>query len=225
MLRFHRLDHGRRRQRADVRRRRRRLRWCASRRRRLLAVPLAARHRRAAFPPRRLQAQGGRARRQDALAARRGAAERTSTRSTPRATRLPLRQAFPEGGYYVLGCDFETPREIRARGRRRRRSATARSPRTATPTRSRSRCRWAAASSSSIRAPTPTTRSRAGGNYFRGTAAHNTLRVDGLDQSEPGGNFMWLRKARAGCSLWLSSRRRRTASRAGTTATCASPTR
>ena len=31
--------------------------------------------------------------------------------------------------------------------------------------------------------------------YFRGTAAHNTLRVDGLDQSEPGGAFMWLRKA------------------------------
>ena len=28
-------------------------------------------------------------------------------------TRLPLRQAFPEGGYFVLGCDFDTPREIR----------------------------------------------------------------------------------------------------------------
>ena len=42
-------------------------------------------------------------------------------------------------------------------------------------------------------------------HYFRGTGAHNTLRVDGLDQSVPGGNFMWLAKARAGCSLWLSS--------------------
>jgi len=31
--------------------------------------------------------------------------------------------------------------------------------------------------------------------YFRGTGAHNTVRVDGLDQSEPGGSFMWLRKA------------------------------
>ena len=38
--------------------------------------------------------------------------------------------------------------------------------------------------------------------YFRGTAAHNTLSVDGQDQSQPGGNFMWLRKARAGCNLW-----------------------
>jgi hypothetical protein len=32
--------------------------------------------------------------------------------------------------------------------------------------------------------------------YFRGTAAHNTVRVDGEDQSESGGPFMWLRKAR-----------------------------
>ncbi|MDP1558117.1 MAG: alginate lyase family protein [Nitrosomonas sp.] len=34
-------------------------------------------------------------------------------------------------------------------------------------------------------------------NYFRSTAAHNSLRVDGKDQSEIGGNFMWLRKAQA----------------------------
>lgn len=34
-------------------------------------------------------------------------------------------------------------------------------------------------------------------NYFRGTFAHNTVRVDGVDQSEIGGNFLWLRKAKA----------------------------
>lgn len=34
-------------------------------------------------------------------------------------------------------------------------------------------------------------------DYFRSTAAHNTLQVDNLDQSEIGGNFMWLRKAQA----------------------------
>lgn len=39
-------------------------------------------------------------------------------------------------------------------------------------------------------------------DYFRGTSAHNTVRVDGLDQSEPGGNFMWLRKANAICERW-----------------------
>src|SRR5207237_8574814 len=27
--------------------------------------------------------------------------------------RAPLRRAFPDGGYYILGCDFETPEEIR----------------------------------------------------------------------------------------------------------------
>src|SRR5205085_8732813 len=30
-----------------------------------------------------------------------------------RKTRLPQRQQFPDGGYYILGCDFDTPREIR----------------------------------------------------------------------------------------------------------------
>ena len=34
-------------------------------------------------------------------------------------------------------------------------------------------------------------------SYFRGTSAHNTVRIDGMDQSQSGGNFMWLRKARA----------------------------
>ena len=31
------------------------------------------------------------------------------------------------------------------------------------------------------------------------------MRIDGLDQSEQGGNFMWMKHARAGCGLWLSS--------------------
>jgi hypothetical protein len=31
--------------------------------------------------------------------------------------------------------------------------------------------------------------------YFRGTSAHNTVRIDGLDQSVSGGPFMWLKKA------------------------------
>ncbi|MFT6044230.1 MAG: hypothetical protein ACI8TV_001655 [Porticoccaceae bacterium] len=32
-------------------------------------------------------------------------------------------------------------------------------------------------------------------DYFRGTSAHNTIRIDGQDQSQIGGNFMWLAKA------------------------------
>lgn len=42
-------------------------------------------------------------------------------------------------------------------------------------------------------------------DYFRGTSAHNTVCVDGLDQSEPGGNFMWMRKATAHCDRWESN--------------------
>jgi hypothetical protein len=34
-------------------------------------------------------------------------------------------------------------------------------------------------------------------DYFRGTSAHNTVRVNGRDQSLTGGAFMWLKKARA----------------------------
>jgi hypothetical protein len=35
--------------------------------------------------------------------------------------------------------------------------------------------------------------------YFRGTAAHNTVTIDGLDQSVSGGNFMWTRHGNAVC--------------------------
>lgn len=34
-------------------------------------------------------------------------------------------------------------------------------------------------------------------NYFRSTAAHNTVCIDDLDQSEIAGNFMWMHKANA----------------------------
>ncbi len=42
-------------------------------------------------------------------------------------------------------------------------------------------------------------------DYFRGTSAHNTIRIDGFDQSESGGNFMWLRKANVSCESWESN--------------------
>lgn len=42
-------------------------------------------------------------------------------------------------------------------------------------------------------------------DYFRGTGAHNTVRVDGIDQSVIGGPFMWVRHARATCTEWRPS--------------------
>jgi len=39
-------------------------------------------------------------------------------------------------------------------------------------------------------------------SYFRGTRAHNTLTVDGLDQARSGGNMMWLAKAHGTALDW-----------------------
>ncbi len=122
-------------------------------------------------------------------------------------TRLPLRQQFAHGGYYILGCEFDTRNEIRlladagplgygagaARGHADALSFTLSvggrefliDPGTYAY---HAQARWR--------------------RYFRGTGAHNTVRIDGLDQSVQAGSFVWLRKARAGCSLWLSSARK-----------------
>jgi hypothetical protein len=40
--------------------------------------------------------------------------------------------------------------------------------------------------------------------YFRGTTAHNTLRVDAAEQSVSGGNFLWKSHARARCERFES---------------------
>jgi hypothetical protein len=42
-------------------------------------------------------------------------------------------------------------------------------------------------------------------DFFRGTAAHNTIRVDGLDQSEPAGPFRWTRRPGARVRRWQST--------------------
>jgi heparinase II/III-like protein len=120
---------------------------------------------------------------------------------------LPVRREFPLGGYYVLGCDFESGDEIRLIA-------------DAGPLGYRS---IAAHGHADALAFTLSVGGReflidpgtyayhthaAWRQYFRGTAAHNTLRVDGADQSRSGGKFMWLSKANAGCSLWRSTAER-----------------
>ncbi|MDA8108924.1 MAG: alginate lyase family protein [Betaproteobacteria bacterium] len=116
----------------------------------------------------------------------------------PYAGAQRLRRAFPEGGYYVLGRDFGTPREVKlvadagplgylsiaAHGHADALAFTLSAggrELLVDPGTYAYHCdaRWRA--------------------YFRGTAAHNTLRVDGRDQSVPGGNFLWRAHARAAC--------------------------
>jgi hypothetical protein len=132
------------------------------------------------------------------------AADREFAQLDAQATRLPLRQTFPEGGYFILGCEFETPSEIRALVDAGPLGYTA----IAAHGHADALSFTLSVSGEELLIDPGTyayhTQER-WRHYFRGTAAHNTLRIDGLDQSEPGGNFMWLRHARAGCSLWLSS--------------------
>jgi hypothetical protein len=117
---------------------------------------------------------------------------------------LPVRQAFHDGGYYVLGCDFEEKSEIRlvadagplgyqriaAHGHADALSFT-----------------LSIGGDEFLIDPGTYAYHTQGAwrEYFRGTSAHNTLRVDGEDQSRSGGNFMWLKKAVAGCSHWHTS--------------------
>ena len=116
----------------------------------------------------------------------------------------PPRTEFASGGYYVLGSDFGTESEIRlvadagplgygnlaAHGHADALSFTLSVG---------GREFFVDPGTYTYRYDTPW---RA---YFRGTSAHNTVRVDGLDQSLQGGNFMWLRKAHAECRHWHSS--------------------
>ena len=120
------------------------------------------------------------------------------------ATRLPQRQTFPEGGYYILGADFDTPNEIRAvvdAGALGYTSIAAHGHADALS--------FTLSVGGRELLIDPGTYSyhtqERWRQYFRGTSAHNTVRIDGRDQSEQGGNFLWLEKARAGCGLWLSS--------------------
>jgi hypothetical protein len=117
---------------------------------------------------------------------------------------LPVRRAFPNGGYYVLGCEFETAREIRM--------VVDAGPLGYTSIAAHGHADALAFTLSLggteffVDPGTYAYHTQAPWRgYFRGTSAHNTLRIDGEDQSKPGGNFMWLHKAEAGCSLWRPS--------------------
>jgi hypothetical protein len=116
---------------------------------------------------------------------------------------LPVRRAFTHGGYYILGCDFETGSEIRLVA-----DAGALGYQTIAAHGHADALAFTLSVGGKEFLIDPGTYAyHTQGpwrSYFRGTAAHNTLRVDGLDQSQSGGNFMWLHKAEVGCTVWRS---------------------
>jgi len=120
------------------------------------------------------------------------------------STSVEGRRAFPEGGYYVLGLDFGKPSEVKVvvdAGPLGYLSIAAHGHADAL------------AFTLSVRGQEilvdPGTYSYHGDarwrDYFRGTSAHNTLRLDGVEQSVPGGNFMWLTHAGARCDHFETS--------------------
>lgn len=116
------------------------------------------------------------------------------------APAAPPKRVFAEGGYYILGRDFGSPVEIKAvvdagplgylaiaaHGHADALSFT-----------------LSAGGRELLVDPGTYTyhAEKKWRDYFRGTFAHNTMRVDAQEQSEIGGNFMWLRKANAHCDV------------------------
>ncbi len=114
---------------------------------------------------------------------------------------LPVRRAFPDGGYHILGSDFETPHEVRLlvdSGPLGYRAIAAHGHADALAIMLSVGGREFLIDPGTYVYHTE----REWRDYFRGTAAHNTLRVDGLDQSQIGGSFMWSRHAQARCEVW-----------------------
>jgi hypothetical protein len=117
---------------------------------------------------------------------------------------LPVRRSFPDGGYHILGRGFEREDEIRlvvdAGPLGYQRIAAHGHADALSFTLSVAGMEFLVDPGTYAYHDEEPWRA-----YFRGTAAHNTVRIDGLDQSEAGGKFMWLAKARAGCRLWRES--------------------
>ncbi len=110
----------------------------------------------------------------------------------------PSRRVFPESGYFLMGSDFGTENEIRILA-------------DAGPLGYLSIAAHGHADALSLTLSVgghevlidPGTYTYQGEiewrEYFRGTSAHNTVTVDGENQSQSGGRFMWLNHGNASC--------------------------
>ena len=110
----------------------------------------------------------------------------------------PARLGFSEGGYYVLGKDLGTPREVKAvvdAGPLGYLSIAAHGHADALA------FTLSVGGREVLVDPGTFTYNfqKHWRDYFRGTSAHNTLRVDEEEQSVRGGNFTWLAHAQARC--------------------------
>jgi hypothetical protein len=110
------------------------------------------------------------------------------------ATLPPPRREFPVAGYYVLGHDFDTPREVRIvadAGRLGFLSIAAHGHADALS------FTLSAAGEELLIDPGTFAyhTQKQWRDYFRGTSAHNTVRIDAQDQSVGAGNFLWLAHA------------------------------
>lgn len=114
---------------------------------------------------------------------------------------VPARRAFPDGGYWILGDAFGTPQEVRIvadAGPLGYLSIAAHGHADALAFTLSLAGREVLIDPGTYAYHTQ----KQWRDYFRGTAAHNTLRLDGQDQSVIGGNFLWTRHARARCLSW-----------------------
>jgi len=114
---------------------------------------------------------------------------------------LSMHRGFNESGYYIAGYNFETPTEIRLvidAGPIGYQSIAAHGHADALA--------FTLSLAGREFLIDPGTYSYHGKDewrdYFRGTSAHNTVRVDGQDQSVSGASFMWLQRANAFCEVW-----------------------
>lgn len=117
---------------------------------------------------------------------------------SPYESNKHIKRAFPDGGYWILGRDFETKQEVKLivdAGPLGYLSIAAHGHADALAI-------YLSIAGQEIFIDPGTYAyhtERKWRDYFKGTSAHNTLRIDGVDQSVSGGNFMWLKHARAWC--------------------------
>lgn len=117
---------------------------------------------------------------------------------------MPSSRAFTQGGYYVLGSNFDTDHEIRIvsdAGPLGYLSIAAHGHADALSFTLSAGGREFLIDPGTYAYHT----NREWRDYFRGTASHNTLCIDSKDQSISGGSFLWTRHAQAFCELFESS--------------------